>query len=870
MSDLGLAIDYSSVLEATKATKNLEDSWARMVMAIIAEERRLEAMAKATDTQIEDGFRRMTKAVEDEAQKHYTTLVNKRMAFQRAMDRQRSKEESDAMASLRRQADEENRTFDEAVRQRQRLADSVTALENRLDPTVKAMREEQNAIDMVNQAMKSGAIEMERGKKLLADLENGAMHGAQAWNQFGVKSLMSGKNLGYFGMVTQQAGYQLQDFFVQVQAGTSPLVALGQQGSQMAGIFGPGGAIIGALLAVGTAIAGVAFKSIFAAKELDKLTQEAKKSFEEMAKSSELISKGVSESLSNAFKVARKDLQEFLDTWNKLEAKALGKQLVDIREGLKSAVQGSSGPSVFDSNWNATAVLEAANDSRELSKVFDNLTATTMPELVKQFVETNQQIQNSKIGSQELRDLAQEQLFERAKELGILDQVLEKQKDTEKVVTDTKTQNLAYVDALIDKYAAQQQSYEDRVAVAYQTYAASRQASIDAERAKWESYADAQLKKNSAISSDKEEEAKKEKERLQKASEYYANSRKDGEALARVDLASALAGATTNAEGLATAMFNTLGYAQAIKALFGFGGSTTYGEVFQGPPVPGGFIAERERLRGLRPNQMEDPDLDGLPGESTGGKKSGGGSKKTAVDRIKELEAQYQQKLRIASVTGDQLKYEEAYNAVIKATGEDTAKYSSDFLEAKAQELAAVQKQIDLENERQDLYKSVSGSLTDMMMSLADGTTTVKDAFTDMARSIIKELYQVLVVKQAVNAVMGFIGVGNMPTASAPVSNTVSVNDAVISPKGQIISTSPEDFLIATKKPGDLAASMSGSSNGTSSGSIVVNQSFNISGSDQATVQQALAKALPVIVDATKSAIVDARRRGSSDLRGAF
>lgn len=57
--------------------------------------------------------------------------------------------------------------------------------------------------------------------------------------------------------VVQQGGFQLQDFFVQVQGGTSALTALSQQGSQFLGIFGPGGAVAGAVLAIGALAAGL-------------------------------------------------------------------------------------------------------------------------------------------------------------------------------------------------------------------------------------------------------------------------------------------------------------------------------------------------------------------------------------------------------------------------------------------------------------------------------------------------------------------------------------------------------------------------------------------------------------------------------------
>lgn len=54
-----------------------------------------------------------------------------------------------------------------------------------------------------------------------------------------------------FGVVAGQAGYQVQDFAVQIAGGQNAMVAFAQQGSQMLGVFGAGGAIAGAALAVG-------------------------------------------------------------------------------------------------------------------------------------------------------------------------------------------------------------------------------------------------------------------------------------------------------------------------------------------------------------------------------------------------------------------------------------------------------------------------------------------------------------------------------------------------------------------------------------------------------------------------------------------
>jgi len=54
--------------------------------------------------------------------------------------------------------------------------------------------------------------------------------------------------------VAGQLGFQVQDIAVQLQSGTNAMIVFGQQGSQIAGAFGPGGAILGAVIAVGAAV----------------------------------------------------------------------------------------------------------------------------------------------------------------------------------------------------------------------------------------------------------------------------------------------------------------------------------------------------------------------------------------------------------------------------------------------------------------------------------------------------------------------------------------------------------------------------------------------------------------------------------------
>lgn len=114
----------------------------------------------------------------------------------------------------------------------------------------------------------------------------------------------AGSSMGSLRGVAGNLGFQLQDIAVQAQAGTSAFVILGQQGSQLASAFGPGGAVIGAVIAVAAAIGGVLFTS------LNKTSEEIKEEF-----------------LPNV-----KDLKENLDQLSKAQASVA---IMQIKEEMK-------------------------------------------------------------------------------------------------------------------------------------------------------------------------------------------------------------------------------------------------------------------------------------------------------------------------------------------------------------------------------------------------------------------------------------------------------------------------------------------------------------------------------------------------------
>lgn len=107
------------------------------------------------------------------------------------------------------------------------------------------------------------------------------------------------------GVAGQRAGgvaMQVQDIAVQAQAGTSALTILAQQGSQVASIFGPKGAIIGGLIALGAVLFSVGYK---AKSNFTTFTESANKAAEALG---ELSYSGSVDDLSSGMRGAREEV----------------------------------------------------------------------------------------------------------------------------------------------------------------------------------------------------------------------------------------------------------------------------------------------------------------------------------------------------------------------------------------------------------------------------------------------------------------------------------------------------------------------------------------------------------------------------------
>lgn len=211
----------------------------------------------------------------------------------------------------------------------------------------------------------------------------------------------------------QQAGFQLGDFAVQLQNGTHFLTAFGQQGSQLLGVFGAVGAVLGAVVAVGAALGTVFLKMQDSAgtltEELDELEDSVKElsgfaitneeRFEKLRKKYGEVTEGVNELFEAQKKLAQFELQtQLMKTITALkdELDVIG-DLSRSQDGLTQA-QTKGGKQVVLAQRNLAQAIRRVREEFDLSKTQAEGLGVAMGKLdkldpFKQPVEAAKQVQ---------------------------------------------------------------------------------------------------------------------------------------------------------------------------------------------------------------------------------------------------------------------------------------------------------------------------------------------------------------------------------------------------------------------------------------------------------------------------------------------
>ena len=323
-----------------------------------------------------------------------------------------------------------------------------------------------------------------------------------------------------------------------------------------------------------------------------------------------------------------------------------------------------------------------------------------------------------------------------------------------------------------------------------------------------------------------------------------------GIVFSRLDLKSGVASAASVAETLAYNLGISLDTASKLAALGpqGIGGNDPSGKTYGGrgaAPTQGQIV--EQRLAGAI-GYFTPP----KPGKT---KRGGGGGSKT--DPMEELRQQIKLQNELLGVS-------EAQERVLKALGDDRSKYSQKEIDAVTAEIEAYNQKKEAIERTKDIMETVSSSMEDAFMSMVDGTKSAKDAFKSMAAEILKELYRVLVVQRMVSAISGAFSFASGPSTGSfglPFGGANASGGSMVTGKSYLVGENGPELVIPRHSGTVVNANQTSAMGGGSEG-FTQNLSINVTGSDAAMVRTEVAKMIPQITNATKSAIIDAKQRG--------
>ena len=746
----------------------------------------------------------------------------------------------------------------------------------------------------VQRAEKAGLIGKERltaeTKRLnnqMSRLKSVAGGSAKDFRVFEKAIYGSGKALRAKEVQMQQAGYQLQDFIVQVQAGTNPMIAFSQQGSQLAGFFaGPWGAAIGlgiaALGGLGTALLGSGSK----AKSLQENIEDLSDAFDRWKEVSEtsaidqvnesfgrtspllvqiqrelnnLAKIKALDSLNEALGGLRGQFQGFIGELqliaNVFETRVLSKPTARIRDSLK------------DLENEAIPITDRLKTALDLKETFlgnvggvDNLTEaqeTFYQSLLKviQRIEQAKELSKTALDPDPLTAFggagpSQEQI---KASLQITNDLVNERIETEKGYNRVRSAlEDAYRNKLVEEEHKTKAIVRDRI-----TVTAALQAAATTKTRKDSIAALAEITQEAIDSANLEIDLNKK-----------VNAEKKNDLIDTINFQFSLVEDTL--DKLKDSQDELNDSAEELGKRLGIG-----------------FEEALDIIRRAKAEATVDLDAFGGIGDFKYSVPTSFKPEEEQKSRVKDLLGELRKQLNVEEAL---IGKTEARQRVIQALGLDYEKYGKatiNSLEAQINRTIMLQqaenKRIEeLEKAKQqqkEIADTIAGSMGDAFMSIVDGTKSVKDAFRDMARYIIGRLYEILVVEQMVQSISGaiqgaMIGPVQGPMLPSANGNVFSNGSVVPYANGGVVG-SPVYFPMAGGRTGLMGEAgpeaimpLKRGKNGKlgvqadGGGDITINQNFNFSANGDESVKKIIAQQAPKIAQMTQQQIMDSRRRG--------
>ena len=749
-------------------------------------------------------------------------------------------------------------------------AQSASVFERELEQEVKSLDAVRRSIDPVY-AAKQRTIQVTQSLRAAVDSEQmsveEAAHTLRLYRQQlklnNEMQMAATKAANRFGVVTQQAGYQVSDFIVQVQSGTNPFIAFSQQASQLAGVLplvasGIGltttaaialsaalGVVIPLVGAIGAAWLISRENSDEATAGTDSFTralENARARSAELREELSMLANGYKDTAEAAFGAAvdqaRAQLQQDkADLARKVEAAKVG-------GGVGASLAKAAANRVSQSEKALEAAegeLEAYRKLRDFhareKEAFNDITGTVQglndaQEALNGKTKANigniDKVESSYkdvLGSTEGLSAAEGALNDIYKSrIGTIDDTANNYKDVLGSAEGLKAAqdglNKKFEDGLgkIDETA---NSYEDVIG-SVEGLQDALTAVLEIEEARQTAIAEGLVGGLEA--------------QIQTANEFYDVAQTEQQEL------NDLAGELGERLGIA--------FGTAIKLIRQAKAEATIGlDAFGDPNDNGGYGSFKYGVASsFNPNK----------GKGRGGKK-----KETASEYLKSLMDEAKYKRSIIGLSEEEQRVQEIlYQAKKKELV---------LTKEQAQAVAKIEEETRRLQQTQELYDSIQGHLENGFMSLIDGSKSVAEAFKDMIRNILLEIYKQKVAKPLADIIISaFSANGNVFNAGGGL--TAFANGGVVnSPTlfgysggtGLMGEAGPEAIMpLKRGSNGKLGVSVEGG------GGVTVVQNINVSTGVQATVRSEIRQLMPQIAESAKGAVLDAKRRGGNYGRG--
>lgn len=896
------------------------------------------------------------------------------------------------------QAKREQKMVDESVKKTKRLAGETEKLKRQYSSSYAALQKYKEAVKGINQAWggdktAQGRAALKALRKDYDDFTNALQRGSivDAGNQFaryGDQAYRATQKTKRFASVgLQQAGYQVNDFIVQVASGQNALVAFGQQGSQFAGIFGTGGAVVGAIIAGIAALGNLAYQMYNAEQSVEELSE----AFSELGSQVSAI-ESMGDQLESVLKapmsLARYELAKLLADMKKIDlknvrseiSKTFGMQyqtkfnkligqhvpivgkVVIQKEGILADMQ-----DVLAEMQEADTLARKAAEGKtvqhrqhivQLKQDIDDLAVAlgtpikSQQDLIKLGYALNDIVDGRK---GKLQD--QVRLF--LQESGILDLMVDQQvelaeaqeeadKNAKKAQEEKKALALqmrkANIKHLEDEHRAIEAANKKEVAHLNRIYAFNQRITdqITNLNKKEQDQIIAKMKTEGDIQNARELEIRQAQqiaynramaghEALKMSAAEYntmqALAVEAGKAAAAAverkhaseDATTALRESKEDARELAKALqdaaratevINSINFSvedkiATMKARIAAVQSGGDGQL-AGQAVSGYLRAKRkleesagdeglstEAIAKLEERKTLERELYDLAVQykelTKSDKESGGKEKLNAIELLTkewaEMDLNLKKREALIGLTEEEITLQntkmQLFDKVkdkLATMDEGSRNYHMSEIARVAEMIAAEEKRIRLLEEHEEHQKNVAdtiaNSMGDALTSIVDGTKSVSDAFKDMARAIIAELYQIFVVKQITGMISSAIA-PHVPGVQLAKGGVISNGQLVPYASGGVVSA-PTMFPMSGGKTGLMGEAgpeaimpLKRGKNGKlgvqadgGSGDVIIHQNFNFTANGDESVKQIIAQQAPAIANMTKKQIMDDRRRG--------